>query len=190
MSIHPRIACLLVLMSLLSACSTPATDPRKRSGYDKERARLAELMRGKRVAVTGVDRSSNNECQALMSQQTFESEIAAWGVSPVKWNQRLPTDVSISYGWTCDSSLTSAGKATIVGTVLSLGVMPTLYMQHVKLDVRVDRNGKTIFRSSYADQREVADNVWATNAGQRRLDMAGVLIEKFVKDVERDGALE
>ncbi|HET7774468.1 MAG TPA: hypothetical protein VFK82_11645 [Burkholderiaceae bacterium] len=68
--------------------------------------------------------------------------------------------------------------------------MPTLYMQHVKLDVRVDRNGKTIFRSSYADQREVADNVWATNAGQRRLDMAGVLIEKFVKDVERDGALE
>ncbi len=186
-----RIWCVIASTALLvSACSTPAVDPSKRSGYEKERARLADLLRGKRIAVTGVDRSTGRLCEDVFSARKVEKEIASWGARPVEWSQRLPSDVTISYGWKCEGAFSSAGSAMFVGTLLSLGTMPAAHTQHVALDVIVGRNGKTIFQATYADQREAADNVWASNAGLRRLDMADVLIEKFVKELERDGALE
>ncbi len=194
MSLHLRRGAwlaLIVLSVLLSACSTPAVDPSRRTGYEKERTRLAQSVRGVRLAVSGSYIADKyNICENVVAARKVETEVNAWGVSPVPWAQRRPEDAVLTYRWACESPYTDKSGASAFGSFLTLGALPMLSTFRLKLDVSIDRNGKTLFKNQYVEQRDVATNLWSPQLVERYLDMADVLIEKFVKELERDGALE
>lgn len=182
-----------VLSVLLSACSTPAVDPSRRTGYEKERTRLAQSVRGVRLAVSGSysgDKYTGNVCEHVVAARKIETEVNAWGVSPVPWAQRRPDDAALTYRWTCEFPYTDKSGASAFGSLLTLGALPVFSTYRLKLEVSIDRNGKTLFKNQYVEQRDVATNLWSPQYVERYLDMADVLIEKFVKELERDGALE
>jgi hypothetical protein len=186
----------LLIFSLAIAsfagCSTP---PVNLHGSATETRRLTSSMKGQRVAISGTYEDKYDWCGTVRQNQRFEVGVAAWAPNRVDVAARKAGDVYMQYKWTCvdaDSATKTGGTAALA--LLTLGVAPVVYQPIMRLEVNISRSGKWIFRDKYEFAQDVTKSLWAGNEGsfmKKYFDESSTLLmERFTKAIERDGALE
>ena len=192
---------ILTIVGIISACTTSA--PIVLKGSDFETKSLADSVGNQRVAISGKYASSyvsgdekepKQYCAGIEQEKSFETKIAPWAPNQTDWSNRKPTDIVISYLWTCDSIYTDSSGFRAVASLFTLGLVPSNSDLRLRLAVRIGKNNKEVFKGNY-EKRNVIE---PTSTGKTYLEgvkehfvsLSHLLIENFIKELDRDGALD
>ena len=210
----PRLcltATLVLTGSWLTGCAT-APAPQLQ-GAKFETQDLRDALGDRRVAITGkykatwsgserrtyteqdyADDGRTDYCKKIRDVKLLETSIGSWAPRQVAWAQRSSEDVQFVYSWNCEHFYTDGGGGSAALALFTLGAAPVKEDARLTLDIDLYTRGKKIFTKKYTLTTSAMVNMWANKNGevsqQNFATSAGVLIERFSKDLSRDGALE
>ena len=192
---------LFGLISLTTACTTTAPIVLKGSAFESKS--LAEAVGNQRVAINGQYKSTRyggredtaqQYCADIEQKRVFETTLLPWAPNQTNWQAIKPTDIKVSYAWTCDSIYTDSVGASAVMSLLSLGLASAKQDLRLRLSVRIHKSNKEIFKGNY-EKRDVigtglSDKSFTEGVRGHFFAMSELLMETFVKELDRDGALD
>lgn len=200
---------LLGSLALFSGCAT--APPPKLQGSAFETKDLASAVAQRRLTLNGRYQASYNgnkpytaadfkkdartdHCARIRDDQMLERSVRSWAPSQVAWRDRESADLQLIVDWDCENLYTDGGGASAAAAVFTLGILPAKNDIKLSLTVSFIDGGKKIFTGKYQQVSSVMINLWADKNGaltqEHYAKLADVLIERFTKDLSRDGALE
>jgi hypothetical protein len=176
----------------LSGCSTP---PVVLQGAAAETKGLSDALKTQRVAINGKYVEEYGYCATVRDKQKFENAVAAWAPNRVNWTERTSNDVSFFFTWNCgfDANPTTTGLSGTLA-LLTLGAAPVVHVPIMTLNVNISKKGKTIFQGKYEEKKNVTKSLWGSSEADFMKEYfektSDLLIERFTKELDKDGALE
>lgn len=197
------LLCLTTSALLLSACATDNTPALEGAKYEIDDLRTA--VKNKSVSVTTKydqgyfsgprDRYGADYCDSIKDRQLLEKSVAAWAPNLLPPAKSTEARIVVNADWSCYGYYSTASGGAAVAQLLSLGLVKGVQDFKLVLKVNVVQGGRTLFSKSYQQTGSApiqqVQLVSQNNLFNDKLaEHAGLLIEKFTKDLSREGALE